>query len=73
MAIWKKLKKQRIEIEQVYDLMAARIITPGALSAQDTMQCYRALGVVHQHWRPIPERFRDWIGNPREKDRKSVV
>jgi GTP pyrophosphokinase len=71
-SIWKKLKKQRIDIEQVYDLVAARVITPGGLSGQDTMQCYRALGVAHQHWRPIPERFRDWIGNPRDNGYRSL-
>ena len=71
-SIWKKIKKQKIELEQVYDLVAARIITPGAVSPQDTMQCYRALGVMHQHWRPIPERFRDWIGNPRENGYRSL-
>jgi GTP pyrophosphokinase len=53
-------------------MVAARVITPGALSPQDTMQCYRALGVIHQHWRPIPERFRDWIGNPRENGYRSL-
>ncbi len=71
-SIWKKIKSQRIELEQVYDLIAARIITAGALSAHETMQCYRSLGVIHQHWRPIPERFRDWIGNPRENGYRSL-
>lgn len=71
-SIWKKLKKQRIELEQVYDLVAARVITPGTLTPQDTMQCYRALGVIHQHWRSIPERFRDWISNPRENGYRSL-
>jgi GTP pyrophosphokinase len=71
-SVWKKLKKQRIDLEQVYDLIAVRIITPGGISPLDTMQCYRALGVMHQHWRPIPERFRDWIGNPRENGYRSL-
>src|SRR5919112_196635 len=48
-SIWKKLKRQKIELDQVYDLIAARIITP-----DETLYCYAALGVVHTLWQPIP-------------------
>jgi GTP diphosphokinase / guanosine-3',5'-bis(diphosphate) 3'-diphosphatase len=60
-SLWKKLKKQKIVIEQVYDLIAARIIT-----ANDRKQCYLALSVVHDIWTPVPERFKDWIAIPRD-------
>ena len=60
-SLWKKLKKQRIMIEQVYDLIAARIITEN-----DRKYCYLAMSVVHDIWTPVPERFKDWIAIPRD-------
>ncbi len=59
-SIYQKLKRQRISIDQVYDLVAVRIITD---SVKD---CYAALGVIHTAWTPIPGRFKDWIALPRE-------
>ncbi|HEX8179548.1 MAG TPA: bifunctional (p)ppGpp synthetase/guanosine-3',5'-bis(diphosphate) 3'-pyrophosphohydrolase [Pyrinomonadaceae bacterium] len=60
-SIWKKLRRQRIDLDQVYDLVAARIITP-----DEVRHCYAALGVVHNLWRPVPGRFKDWIATPRD-------
>ena len=60
-SLWKKLKKRKLTIEEVYDLIAARIITPN-----DKKNCYVALSVIHDIWTPVPERFKDWIGNPRD-------
>ncbi len=60
-SLWKKLKKQKIMIEQVYDLIAARIITEN-----DRKYCYVAMSVVHDIWTPVPERFKDWIAIPRD-------
>lgn len=60
-SLWKKLRKQKIMIEQVYDLIATRIITPN-----DKNYCYQTLGVVHNIWTPVPERFKDWIAIPRD-------
>jgi GTP pyrophosphokinase len=60
-SLWKKLKKRKLTIEEVYDLIAARIITPN-----DKKNCYLALSVIHDIWMPVPERFKDWIGNPRD-------
>ena len=60
-SLWKKLKKQKIRIEQVYDLIAARIITKN-----DRKYCYLALSVIHDIWTPVPERFKDWIAIPRD-------
>jgi GTP diphosphokinase / guanosine-3',5'-bis(diphosphate) 3'-diphosphatase len=58
-SIWQKLRRQQIAIEQVYDLLAVRIITDSVAS------CYGALGVVHHAWRPVPGRFKDFIAIPR--------
>jgi guanosine-3',5'-bis(diphosphate) 3'-pyrophosphohydrolase len=60
-SLWKKLKKRKLKIEEVYDLIAARIITPN-----EKRNCYLALSVIHDIWTPVPERFKDWIGSPRD-------
>ena len=60
-SLWKKLKKRKLTIEQVYDLIAARIITDN-----DKKHCYVALSVIHDLWTPVPERFKDWIAIPRD-------
>ncbi len=66
-SLWKKLKKRKLTIEEVYDLIAARIITPN-----DKKNCYLALSVIHDIWTPVPERFKDWIGNPRDNLYRSL-
>jgi guanosine-3',5'-bis(diphosphate) 3'-pyrophosphohydrolase len=58
-SIWQKLKRQRVTIEQVYDLLAVRIIT------DNVKNCYAALGVIHNTWRPVPGRIKDFIAIPR--------
>ncbi len=60
-SLWKKLKKRKLTIDQVYDLIAVRIITPN-----DKKNCYLALSVIHDIWTPVPERFKDWIAIPRD-------
>ena len=60
-SLWKKLKKRKLTIEEVYDLIAVRIITPN-----DKKNCYLALSVIHDIWTPVPERFKDWIAIPRD-------
>ena len=58
-SIHKKLVRQRIKVEQVYDLYAMRIVTR---SVQD---CYAVLGIIHNVWRPVPGRIKDFIAMPR--------
>jgi GTP pyrophosphokinase len=54
-----KIQKQQRTLDQVFDLLAVRVIT-------DTVKnCYAALGVIHQIWRPVPGRFKDYIAMPR--------
>src|SRR5262249_51011273 len=49
-----KLKKQRIELDQVYDFIAIRLVT------QTVKDCYAALGIIHQTWSPVPGRIKDF-------------
>src|SRR5580700_1781948 len=58
-SIHKKLQRQHIAVEQVYDLYAMRVITE---SVQD---CYAVLGIIHNLWRPVPGRIKDFIAMPR--------
>jgi GTP pyrophosphokinase len=58
-SIHKKLQRQHIGVDQVYDLFAMRIITR---SLQD---CYAVLGIIHNIWRPVPGRIKDFIAMPR--------
>src|ERR1700676_1898379 len=58
-SIHKKLQRQHISVDQVYDLFAMRIITR---SLQD---CYAVLGIIHNIWRPVPGRIKDFIAMPR--------
>jgi GTP pyrophosphokinase len=58
-SIYQKLRRQDIDISQLYDYLAFRIVTT---SLRDT---YAALGVVHQYWRPVPGRFKDYIAMPK--------
>jgi GTP pyrophosphokinase len=65
-SIAQKLKKQRIELDQVYDFIALRIITT---SVKD---CYAALGIIHQTWSPVPGRIKDFIAMPRPNGYQSL-
>jgi guanosine-3',5'-bis(diphosphate) 3'-pyrophosphohydrolase len=58
-AIWRKMRVQKIEVEQVYDYLAFRILVD---SVKD---CYGALGTVHSIWRPVPGRIKDYIAMPK--------
>ena len=58
-SIHQKLRSQRISLDQVYDLLAIRIVT------DDVTNCYAALGVIHNTWRPVPGRIKDFIAMPR--------
>ncbi|MDQ2842648.1 MAG: bifunctional (p)ppGpp synthetase/guanosine-3',5'-bis(diphosphate) 3'-pyrophosphohydrolase [Acidobacteriota bacterium] len=58
-SVYLKLKRQKITLDQVYDILAIRIIT------DSVKNCYAALGVIHNEWHPVPGRIKDFIAMPR--------
>lgn len=65
-SIYRKIQKQGVKLDQIYDLMALRVIT------NSPENCYLTLGVVHSNWLPIEKRFRDWITFPKSNGYRSI-
>jgi len=65
-SISQKLARQKIELEQVYDFIALRIIAEGV------KECYATLGIIHQTWSPVPGRIKDFIAMPRPNGYQSL-
>jgi len=67
-SLFKKLKRPEINmnINQIYDLIALRVIV------KNLEDCYRALGVIHKTWRPLPQRIKDYIAMPKPNGYKSL-
>jgi GTP pyrophosphokinase len=61
-----KLKRQKIDLERVYDFVALRVIT------QSVKDCYAVLGIIHQTWSPVPGRIKDFIAMPRPNGYQSL-
>jgi len=58
-SIYKKIKAQGIDFDQIQDIIAFRLILP------DVPSCYEALGIIHSLWKPVPGRFKDFIAIPK--------
>jgi GTP pyrophosphokinase len=58
-SIYSKMRSQNLTFEQIYDLIAFRIIL------DNVSQCYEALGLIHSMWKPIDYKFKDYIGRPK--------
>ncbi|MFB0872097.1 MULTISPECIES: bifunctional (p)ppGpp synthetase/guanosine-3',5'-bis(diphosphate) 3'-pyrophosphohydrolase [unclassified Sphingobium] len=65
-SIWKKMQERHISFEQLTDVMAFRVITE---SVED---CYRALGIIHQTFKMVPGRFKDYISTPKRNGYQSL-
>ena len=65
-SIRQKIKRQKIGLEQVYDLVALRVIT------KSVKDCYATLGIIHQTWAPVPGRFKDFVAMPRPNAYQSL-
>jgi len=59
-SIYLKMKDQNIDFDQVYDITAFRIVV------HSIKDCYDVLGIIHSLWKPIPGKFKDYIGLPKE-------
>ncbi len=58
-SIWSKMKRTGVDVAQLYDILAFRVVVP------ETRDCYAVLGTVHQLWRPVPGRIKDYVAMPK--------
>ncbi|HEY6488920.1 MAG: bifunctional (p)ppGpp synthetase/guanosine-3',5'-bis(diphosphate) 3'-pyrophosphohydrolase [Terracidiphilus sp.] len=65
-SIYQKIQRAKISFDQVYDLLAVRVITP------DVASCYAVFGLIHTVWRPVPGRIKDFIAIPRANRYQSL-
>ncbi len=65
-SIFRKMRLRNLPLEQIYDLLAFRLIL------QTTKECYEALGIIHALWKPVPGRFKDYISLPKANGYQSL-
>ena len=65
-SVFQKLQRSKVTFDQVYDLLAIRVIT------QDVASCYAVFGLIHTLWRPVPGRIKDFIAIPRANRYQSL-
>src|SRR3972149_8627417 len=62
------MKEPRLNFDEVYDLIAFRVI----LDSGSDRSCYEVLSVIHALWKPVPGRFKDYIGMPKANNYRSL-
>ncbi len=65
-SLYHKLKRKDWDIDQVYDLLAMRVVV------ETIEDCYKAMGIIHKLWRPIPKRIKDYINLPKPNGYQSI-
>ena len=70
-SIWRKMKKQKVEFEEVYDKFAIRIIIDTS-QKKEKADCWKVYSIITDHYQPNPERLRDWISAPKSNGYESL-
>jgi GTP pyrophosphokinase len=65
-SVYRKIKIRKVPFEQIFDLIAMRTIV------DSVTDCYHALGIIHTMWPPVPDRFHDYIANPKSNMYRSL-
>ncbi|WP_273522884.1 RelA/SpoT family protein [Rhodosalinus sediminis] len=65
-SIWRKMQEKQLAFSRLSDIYGFRVIT------DSEMDCYRALGAIHQRWRAVPGRFKDYISQPKSNGYRSI-
>lgn len=74
-SIWRKMQRDEKALEQIYDLLALRVILdpkPNGQELREKQVCYHVLGLVHALWQPIPGRVKDYIAVPKPNGYQSL-
>jgi GTP pyrophosphokinase len=66
-SIHRKMQSQSLALNQIYDAIAFRVVVEGPPES-----CYAVLGLIHAEWRPVPSRFKDYLGNPKPNGYRSL-
>ena len=65
-SIWRKMERKHLALDQLSDIFGFRVLV------ESVNDCYLALGMVHQTWRAVPDKFKDYISNPKQNDYRSL-